>query len=76
MARRRWRELSENTRRLIVAVGAIEAVLKVAALVDLKRRPAAQVQGSKRAWALAVIFVNSAGVVPISYFRFGRRTAL
>ena len=74
MARRRWSELSERNRRMIVAVGAIEGVLKAAALVDLRRRPADELRGPKKVWALAIVFVNSAGAVPVAYFLFGRRT--
>ena len=73
MAVGRWSDLSERTRRLIVVGGAVEAVLKVAALVDLKRRPAAAVRGRKWVWATAITLANSVGVVPIGYFLFGRR---
>ena len=37
------------------------------------RRPADQIRGPKWLWAPVVAVVNSAGVVPISYFVFGRR---
>jgi hypothetical protein len=73
MARRRWSDLSERNRRLVVVSGAAEAVLKVAALVDLRRRPADEVKGSKKMWALAIVLVNAVGVVPIAYFLVGRR---
>lgn len=72
MAKVRWRDLSPRTRRVIVTAGAIEGALKAAALIDLRRRPAEQIRGSKRAWAAAIILVNSAGVVPASYFLKGR----
>lgn len=75
MAKKRWDELSPRARRLIVAGGAVEGVLKVAALVDLARRPSGQVRGSKVRWALAITFVNSLGAVPLAYFLRGRRTA-
>jgi hypothetical protein len=68
-----WNELSPRSRRLIVTAGAVEGVLKVAALVDLARRPAAQVRGRKLGWAVAVTLANSVGAVPIAYFVFGRR---
>ena len=51
---RKWDELSPGTKRLVVVAGTVEAVLKVAALVDLARRPAEQVRGPKWRWALAV----------------------
>lgn len=73
MAKKRWHELSPRTRQLIVAVAAVEGALKIAALIDLKRRPAEQVRGSKKAWATAIVLVNSAGAVPVAYFLKGRR---
>lgn len=71
--KKRWHDLSPRTRRVIVAVSAIETALKAAALVDLCRRPADQVRGSKKAWATAIVLVNSAGAVPAAYFLRGRR---
>lgn len=73
MAKRRWSDLSERSRRLIVAAGVFEGALKIAALVDLKRRPAEEIRGPKRAWATAVVLVNSMGAVPAAYFLLGRR---
>lgn len=52
--------------------GVVEAVLKVIMLVDLRRRPASGIRGSKRAWAASAL-VNSAGIVPITYLVYGRR---
>ena len=73
MPMQQWSDLSERTRRLLVTVAAVDAALRVAALIDIKRRPAGQIRGRKGVWAAVVAFVNSAGVVPISYFIFGRR---
>jgi hypothetical protein len=73
VATKRWGDLSPRARRIIVVGAVIEAILKIAALVDLARRPAAQVRGSRLRWAAAVVVINSAGLAPISYFRFGRR---
>ena len=39
-----------RNRRLIIAAGIAEGVLKVAALVDIVRRPADQIRGSKWIW--------------------------
>ena len=72
-ARQRWNGLSESTRKLIIVVAVAESILKGAALIDLKRRPANQVRGPKWLWAPVIAVVNSAGIVPISYFAFGRR---
>ena len=73
MRARKWDDLDPRTRRLIVVVGAIEGVLKLAALVDLARRPSNQVRGSKARWAAGVSLTNSLGLVPIAYFMWGRR---
>ena len=73
--RRRWSELSPRNQRL-VAIGAVEGVLKLAALIDLARRPAAEVRGPKRRWAFAIVLLNSLGLVPLAYFIAGRRREL
>lgn len=74
MAKTKWSALSPRTRRLIVVGGTMDGLLKIAALVDLARRPAAQVRGPKARWAVAITLINSVGVVPIAYFVYGRRT--
>ncbi len=73
MVKKKWNELSPGSRRLILVGGVFEGVLKVAALIDLVRRPAEEVRGSKRWWALAITLINSVGAVPIGYFAYGRR---
>jgi Phospholipase_D-nuclease N-terminal len=70
---RRWSDLSDRSRKLIIAGATAEAILKVAVLIDIRRRPASQIRGSKRIWLIAAVLVNSAGVGPLSYFAFGRR---
>jgi hypothetical protein len=47
-----------------------QVTLLVAALVDLRRRPARKVRGDKRLWT-ALSFVNYVG--PIAYFTVGRK---
>ena len=71
--RRRWSDLSEGTRRLIIVTAVAESILKGAALLDIKRRPADQIRGPKWLWVPVIVLVNAAGVVPVSYFLFGRR---
>jgi hypothetical protein len=46
-AGRQWSDLSERTRRLLAITAVAEGALKLAALIDLKRRPASQVRGPK-----------------------------
>ena len=70
---RRWSDLSERSRRLIIAAAIGEAILKTAVVVDIRRRPASQIRGPKWMWIIAAVIVNSAGVGPLSYFAFGRR---
>ena len=70
--RKKWDRLDPRTRRLLVAASVIESVLKIAALIDLARRPSNEVRGPKTVWAAVVSLVNSFGAVPIAYFAFGR----
>ncbi|MCU1670529.1 MAG: hypothetical protein JWP40_3456 [Blastococcus sp.] len=71
--RRRWRDLSEGQRRLVVLGATVDGALKIAALADIRRRPADQIRGKKWAWAAVVALANSAGIVPLTYFLVGRR---
>jgi hypothetical protein len=72
-ARKQWSDLSKRTRKLLIISAAAEGILKAAALVDIKRRPASQIRGPKWMWAAAMAVVGSAGVLPISYFVYGRQ---
>ena len=66
----RWANLSESQRRLLMAAAAAEASLKIAALIDIQRRPADQIRGPKAFWRAAMV-VNLLG--PLSYFAVGRK---
>jgi hypothetical protein len=70
--RQRWSDLTPGQQRSIVVAGAVQLLLAAAALLDLRRRPAEQVRGSKKLWTAAA-FVNFVG--PLAYFLFGRRRA-
>ena len=60
-----------RTRGAVLAVVVVAQVgLFAAAQADLRRRPAGQVNGSKRLWRLAT-FLNFVG--PVAYFARGRR---
>ena len=67
----RWNDLSQTQRTLIVVGGVVETALKVAMLIDLKRRPADGVRGPKWLGASTAL-VNSAGIAPLAYFLVGR----
>ena len=73
VAKKSRKNLSPRARRLLIIGGVLEGVLKIAALIDLGRRPATEIQGSKRRWVVAVALINSIGAVPIAYFVWGRR---
>ena len=66
----RWRDLTLTQQGLILASGAVELALTVAALFDLARRPADQVRGPKPLWVLGCI-VQPVG--PLAYLALGRR---
>jgi hypothetical protein len=73
VADKKWEDLPAGLRRFVIVAGTAEGALKIAALVDLARRPATQVRGPKRLWAVVITLVNSLGAVPIAYFTYGRR---
>jgi flagellar biosynthesis/type III secretory pathway M-ring protein FliF/YscJ len=68
--KRRWSDFTPGQKMAIAVVGALQITLLIAALVDLRRRPAAQINGNKKLWTL-VAFINFVG--PIAYFVFGRK---
>ena len=73
MDARAWSDLSRRGRTLIITAAVAEGILKTAALIDIVRRPADQIRGSKWMWAPVVVAVNSFGGAPLAYFAFGRR---
>jgi hypothetical protein len=70
--RRKWGDLSRRSRRSLIVAAVAEGFLKIVALIDIVRRPASQIRGSKWAWASLVVTVNAFGAAPLSYFAFGR----
>jgi hypothetical protein len=70
MTRKRWSELSGRQQAAIVAAAVVQQALAAATLWDLRRRPSAQVRGSRKLW-VAAVFVNFVG--PLAYFTVGRR---
>lgn len=71
--RQQWDQLSPARRKLVVAVGVVDAGMRAWALLDLKNRPADEVNGPKAVWALALSVVSSAGMLPAAYLVLGRR---
>jgi Phospholipase_D-nuclease N-terminal len=70
MARRRWRDLSPREQTAVLTLASVQLSLAATAWVDLARRPADGVNGSKLRWAF-LIAINFIG--PVAYFRWGRR---
>jgi hypothetical protein len=68
--KKRWQDLSPWQKIFGLLLALIQVSLLVAALADIRRRPAAQIRGRKLWWVMAA-FVNYVG--PISYFLFGRK---
>ena len=71
MQPKQWQDLTDLQKRgIVVLLGALQMTLLAAALIDIRRRPADAINGSKRLWT-AVVFIN--GIGPIAYFVFGRK---
>ena len=71
--RRRWSDLSDRDRGLVVVGASVDGALRIAALADLRRRPATAIRGRKWVWTTVLGLTSSAGLVPAGYFLFGRR---
>jgi hypothetical protein len=70
ITKKQWSDLSPQKQLTISVVGLLQVALLTAALIDIRRRPAQQIKGSKKLWTL-VAFINFVG--PITYFVFGRK---
>lgn len=69
-SKRSWNQLNPPQKGALAVTGLIQVLLLLAALIDLRRRPSAQVRGNKRVWTL-VVFINFVG--PLAYFLLGRK---
>ncbi|QGU04637.1 PLDc N-terminal domain-containing protein [Corynebacterium comes] len=69
-ARTEFADLPTTARVSIIVAAAVEVTSKIAAWVDLYRRPADKVRGPKWAWAAAQL-INGFG--PAAYWSFGRK---
>ena len=72
MRKRKWSELSEKQQTALLVLMSVELSLTATAAVDLVRRPAAEVHGSKRWWAVALLIQP---VGPVAYLWRHRRSA-
>jgi hypothetical protein len=67
--RQQWSEYSTVKQVAIAMVGTVQIALTVLALVDLARRPASRLRGTKSMW-LPTLFVQPFG--PVAYLIVGR----
>jgi len=70
MKRKRWSDLTDRQKTVLLVAGSVQLSLAATAWTDLATRPRSQINGSKAAWA-AAIAVNFIG--PIAYFTLGIR---
>jgi hypothetical protein len=68
--KKRWKNLTDTQKIAIVLLSLLQIALLMAALRDIHRRSADQINGSKSLWTVAAL-VNFIG--PIAYFIWGRR---
>jgi hypothetical protein len=71
-AKVQWKDLSKGQRTAIVAGAVVQLTLLAAAQIDIARRPAEEIRGSKWLWRILTL-VNFIG--PLAYFAFGRKRA-
>ncbi len=69
MAKRKWSDLSPAQRSVVVVLGVAEMLATTAMLVDLARRPEAEIRGPKALWRTLSV-VQPVG--PLAYFTVGR----
>jgi hypothetical protein len=70
MRSKQRRDLTDAQQRGIVFLGVLQLALLITALIDIRRRPADAINGSKRLWT-AIVFIN--GIGPLAYFVVGRK---
>jgi hypothetical protein len=68
---RDFRSLSPVRQAAIIGVAAWQLWLLMTSQLDISRRPADEVRGSKIMWRL-ICLINTVG--PLAYFRWGRRS--
>lgn len=73
-AMKKLAEMNPTVRLALTALGAVDGVLRMAALRDLKRRDDADLQGNRKIWGLALAGISSGGVLPVAYFVVQRRS--
>jgi len=70
--KKRFQDLPPVARAALGILGVIDIGLRVYALVDIAKRPDDQIEGPKEVWVPALAVVNSAGLLPLAYLKWGR----
>jgi hypothetical protein len=70
MTGKRWSDLTDTQKMAMVLLGMLQFALLAIAWWDIRRRPAAEINGSKVLWTL-VSLINFVG--PLAYFAVGRK---
>jgi len=65
-----WADRSPAEKAASIVLGVVNIILVVLALLDLRRRPASEINGRKWFWVI-VALIQPFG--PIAYFIFGRK---
>lgn len=71
-AKKGWSDFTPCQQAVMVTGAVVQVTLLTAAQIDITRRPADQIRGSKLLWRF-LVFANFIG--PIAYFAIGRRRA-
>ena len=75
MAKKKWKDLSNQQKGVVVVTTAVDMGLRTWAGRDLASRTQEEVNGPKWAWGLGLTVVNSVGILPAVYLIWGRKGA-
>ena len=73
MAKKKWKDLSNQQKGVVVATTAVDMGLHTWAGRDLASRTQEEINGPKWAWGLGLGVVNSVGILPAVYLIWGRK---
>ncbi|MFP4417751.1 MAG: PLDc N-terminal domain-containing protein [Chitinispirillaceae bacterium] len=67
----KWKDMPGWKKVFFVMMGIIQIALLAAALLDIRKRSAEDIRGSKKLWTM-LSFINFIG--PLLYFKCGRKS--
>ena len=73
MANKRIENLPGWLKGLLGALGALDVVLRVLAVMDASKRSDDELNGPKKVWLPALSAVSSFGLLPAAYFLLARK---